>query len=251
MHVLIWRPRPGSVLPALGLLVVLSLVAAGGRGDGSALRVAVPESLLPAAAELVAAYTTAHPAAEVALLHVEDGAEASRLVRAGEADAAVVAGPLAARQRPPQAGSGFEARQVGLETVVAVTGPFTPPGNLTLTQVEALLTGGRVAWGEIAPGAKGRVRTYWPSGNGALPLLKEFLAGRGSRGRRLQPGRVVPSFTALRQALLSDPEGLTFLPASVSLPGLRPLALEGVAPEPANLASGRYALARPLYLLLP
>lgn len=251
MRVLVWRPSLGSVLPALGLLLALSLVAAGGREDEAVLRVAVPEPLLPAAAALVSAYTDTHPAAEVDLLPVGGEAEANRLVRAGEAEAALLAGPPAAAPRPPRPGPGLTVVQVGRETVVAVTSPFTMPGNLTLAQVETLLTGGRVGWSELSPGAAGRVRIYWLSGNGALPLLKDFLAGRGVPEQRLQPGRVVPSLAVLRQALLTDPEGLAFLPAELCPPGLCPLALEGVSPAAGDPASDGYALSRPLYLLLP
>jgi poly-gamma-glutamate synthesis protein (capsule biosynthesis protein) len=137
--------------------------------------------------------------------------------------------------------------QVGWEAVVAVSSPFTPPGNLTSAQVAALLGGGRVAWESVAPGAKGAVRLYWPAGNAALPLLADFLS---ARGQLLKPGRVVRR-DAFRQALWSDPAGLGFVPESALAPGVRPLTIDGLLPQGDQLASGRYPLSRPLFFALP
>lgn len=238
MYVLVWRPRRGSILSALGLLLVLAVLAAG-RGPEAPLRVAVPESLLPTATEVVTAYTAARPEAQVDLLPVAGEEEAARLVRARAAEAALVRGAPA---------SPLSLVQVGWEAVAAVTGLFTPPGNLTVDQVVALLSGEAVAWREVAPGATGHVRLVWPSGNAALPLLADFLA---ARRRPLRPGRVVGGLSAFREKALADPAVLGFVPATSLVPGLRPLTIGGARSEGEDLAAGRYALSRPLFLAIP
>ncbi|MDI6871468.1 MAG: CapA family protein [Bacillota bacterium] len=253
MYVLVWRPRKGTALPALGLFLLLSLLAAG-REMEPPLRLAVPETLLPAAKELVTAYTSACPGAQVHLLPVDGEAAATGLVREKAAEAALVRGAFPASggdsaPRPVRLGGGrLRLVHVGWEAVAAVSGPFTPPGDLSAAQVTALLSGKPVPWGTIAPGASGRVRLYWPAGNAALPLLADFLA---ARGQRLQPGRVVRGFDDFRQALLADPAGLGFVPLSALAPGLRPLAVGGALPDRDALAAGRYPLSRPLFLALP
>ncbi|MGE5552889.1 MAG: CapA family protein [Betaproteobacteria bacterium] len=251
MQVLVWRPRRATAWSALGLVLALSFLATG-RGVVPPLRLAVPEPLLPAASDLVTAYTSAYPEAQVELLPVKGEAAAIGLVRAKEAEAALLRGAISAGGKAAGKAGTLEVRrlkvvQVGWEAAVAVAGPFAPPGNLTVAQVATLLGGEKVVWEAIAPGAKGQVRLYWPAGNTVLPLLADFLA---ARGRPLKPGRVV-GWEAFCQSLLADPGGLGFVPASALPPGLHPVPVEGILPSRDNLMAGRYPLARPLFLALP
>lgn len=249
----VWQPRRGTSLAALGLFLAVSAVLAG-RGPAGTLSLAVPNPLVSAAEDIATAYTAARPEAQVDLLPVEGEGAAAELVRSGAAEAALIPGPPGAVERkgaerpdPGRAGR-LSLLHVGWEAVAVVTGPFTPTGDLSLSQVTALLSGEQVSWGAVVQGVPGTVRLYWPSGNGALPLLAEHLR---LRGRRLRPGKVVGSLRALREALLADPSGLSFLPADQVPPGLNLVRVGGALPEPDSVLDGRYPLARPLFLAVP
>jgi len=47
----------------------------------------------------------------------------------------------------------------------------------------------------------------------------------------------------------ADPGAVTAASLSMAIPGVRPLAIDGVAPSAESVRTGRYALGRPMYLV--
>lgn len=254
MRVLVWRPHRGTALFGLGVCLVLSVLAVLPEPSDGPLRVAVPGSLQPAAAVLVSAFTAANPEAQVHLLGVAGEPAATDLLRTGRVDVALLRGALAlgravSPRRPPRRDSRRLAfSQVGWEAVAVVTSPFAPPVDLSLDQVARLLSGERLPWQSLAPGNPGQVELLWMKDAGVLDLLKEVAR---ARGREVKLPAPQPTVAALRRTLLRRPGAVGFLPAGELAPEVRVVPVAGATPGRADLTSGRYPLARPLYLAYP
>ena len=136
---------------------------------------------------------------------------------------------------------------VGHDALGVFVADANPVRGLSRAQLEGIFTGGVRSWREL--------------GGDDLPMVPVTEVKTGGRGTVQELRRI-----ALRGAeygptveyedapdcllhLLRDPGAVTAASMSMAIPGVRALAVDGVAPDGAGVRSGGYLLGRPMYLV--
>ncbi len=247
--------RSGPALVLLALLAGLVSGCAVGRGDASVLRVSGSTTVNPVAADVAEVLRGEGLSVTVDTQGGSAGGIAQ--LAAGEIDIAMSSKPVGEDDRAAHPGLDFVPTRIGADAVgVVVTREVFDGGVTSLSREQAAtLFEGRVAnWRELGgpdlevfvydkePGRGTRevldAYLYGPDGDAPPPPQTDRFAivgGNEETRTKLQstPGSVAPLSTA-------------FVAGSADLVAV---ALDGVEPTNGAIASGRYPMARPLFLV--
>jgi len=162
--------------------------------------------------------------------------------RAGQADVAGVLRELTAAEKAT-----LRWALIGHDALGVFVSEQNPVRQLSRGELKGIFTGAVRSWAEL--------------GGEAVPVVPVTERKAGGRGtvqelRRLaldgQPyGETVEYEDApdcLRH-VAADPGAVTAASLSMAIPGVRPLAIDGVEPSADGVRSGRYLLGRPMYLV--
>lgn len=164
--------------------------------------------------------------------------------------------PLADEDKTANPKADFRTTQIGADAVgVIVTKKVADAGvkNLTAAQVRDLFEGKITNWSELGgPDLKVFVYDKEP-GRGTREVLDKYIYG--DKKAPLPPDSdnfaIVGGNLETRNKLKSTPGAVA--PLSTSFveghDDLQAVTLDGIAPTPENIASGKYPMARPLYLI--
>jgi phosphate transport system substrate-binding protein len=174
----------------------------------------------------------------------------------GQIDIAMSSKPLADGDRSAHPDADFVLTQIGADAVgVIVTKEVADAGvkNLTAAQVRGLFEGKIANWSEVGgPDLEVFVYDKEP-GRGTREVLDKYLYG----DKKAPPPPKSDNFSIVggnletRNKLKSTPGAVAPLSTGF-IEGHNDLAvvtLDGIAPTPENIASGKYPMARPLYLI--
>ena len=139
---------------------------------------------------------------------------------------------------------------VAWDGLVMVTSASNPVDGLTLKQLHDIYYGKIHNWSEVGgPDAPIDVYAVASPGDGVEFSLRKLLFGRGNQP--VAAPRLYLTTTSLEQGIALDPHslGATTLSSAMGNRKLKMLHIDGSAPTVANVASGRYPLYTPVYLV--
>ena len=204
-------------------------------------------SSLGTMSRLAEAFGEPHPGLSATVLPSLGSSAGIKALLAGETDLAVSARPL----KPEERAAGATDLAYGTTPLVFVASSGVPIASLTSEDVVALFTGARRAWPDGAP-----IRLILrPESETDSRLLVESFPAIAAPLAALRETGVVPlAYTDQDAATLleSVPGAFGALALSVILGegrALTPLALDGVAPTPENLANDSYPMGKMHYFV--
>lgn len=237
-------------------LAVMSLAgcADGGTGKDGALRVSGSTTVAPVAADAAEALKT--DGLDITVATQGGSAGGISQLAAGQISIALSSKPLAEEDKAANPGTDFVTTQIGADAVgVIVTKEVADAGvkNLTADQVRDLFEGKINNWSEVGgPDLDVFVYDKEP-GRGTREVLDKYIYGDEKAPPPPESGNyaIVGGNLETRNKLESTPGAVAPLSTSFieGRKGLAAVTLDGIEPSPENIASGKYPMARPLYLI--
>ena len=145
---------------------------------------------------------------------------------------------------------GLTFTPVAWDGLVMITSANNPVDSLTLKQLHDIYYGKIHNWSEVGgPNAPINVYAAASPGDGVEFSLRKLLFGRGNQP--VAAPRLYLTTTSLEQGIALDPHslGATTLSSVEGNRKVKMLHIDGSAPTVANVASGRYPLYTPIYLV--
>jgi phosphate transport system substrate-binding protein len=247
------RRRACLVTSALAVMSLASC-ADGGAGEDGALRVSGSTTVAPVAAD--AAEALKADGLDVTVATQGGSAGGISQLALGQISIALSSKPLAEEDKAANPGTDFVPTQIGADAVgVIVTKEVADAGvkNLTADQVRDLFEGKINNWSEVGgPDLDVFVYDKEP-GRGTREVLDKYIYGDEKAPPPPESGNyaIVGGNLETRNKLESTPGAVAPLSTSFveGRDGLAAVTLDGIEPSPENIASGKYPMARPLYLI--
>ncbi|TWD12869.1 phosphate ABC transporter substrate-binding protein (PhoT family) [Streptomyces sp. T12] len=247
------RRRACLVISALAV-TSLAGCADGGAGKDGALRVSGSTTVAPVAAD--AAEALKADGLDITVATQGGSAGGISQLAAGQINIALSSKPLAEEDKAANPRTDFVTTQIGADAVgVIVTKEVADAGvkNLTVDQVRDLFEGKINNWSEVG-GPDLAVFVYDKEpGRGTREVLDKYIYGDEKAPPPPESGNyaIVGGNLETRNKLESTPGAVAPLSTSFveGRKGLAAVTLDGIEPSPENIASGRYPMARPLYLI--
>ncbi|MFH9044836.1 phosphate ABC transporter substrate-binding protein [Streptomyces sp. NPDC017966] len=237
-------------------LAVMSLAgcADGGAGKSGALQVSGSTTVAPVAAD--AAEALKADGLDITVATQGGSAGGISQLASGQINIALSSKPLAEEDRAASPNTDFVPTQIGADAVgVIVTKEVADAGvkNLTADQVRDLFEGKINNWSEVGgPDLDVFVYDKEP-GRGTREVLDKYIYGDKKAPPPPESGNfaIVGGNLETRNKLESTPGAVAPLSTSFveGRDGLAAVTLDGIEPSPENIASGKYPMARPLYLI--
>jgi phosphate transport system substrate-binding protein len=199
-------------------------------------------STAPLVDELVANYLAQHPHVTIQVERAANAERALAALRTGQFDLASVSWlPESAKVE-----SALWYRPLARDAMVMITHPTNPVGGLTLLQLCAIFQGKTLSWDEVGGLVLDVIPVSREAGAGTRSSFESLVMGE----RDVTPTAVVmPSSKTVVEYVSATPGAIGYVSSGWLVPEVNLLAVEGTTPSPASVESGRYLLARPLYLL--
>lgn len=229
-----------SVAALLGACLTTVALAAGPtltlRGDVATTRGLVQD--------LASAWSrSGHGKVDVQPFNTASGLDA---LRSGSADIAGSARPGNGSAQE----SGLVFTPVAWDGLVMITHPSNPVSNLSLKQLHDIYYGKITNWSDVG-GRSAPMNVYAVAspGDGVEFSLRKLLFGRGNQP--VAAPRLYVNTAKLEEAVALDPKaiGVTTLSRVAGNGKVKMIRIDGTAPSAATVASGRYELYSPLYLV--
>ncbi|WP_460087845.1 phosphate ABC transporter substrate-binding protein [Streptomyces variabilis] len=228
--------------------------ADGGAGKGGALQVSGSTTVAPVAAD--AAEALKADGLDITVATQGGSAGGISQLAAGQINIALSSKPLADEDKAANPDTDFLPTQIGADAVgVIVTKDVADGGvkNLTADQVRDLFEGKINNWSEVGgPDLDVFVYDKEP-GRGTREVLDKYIYGDEKAPPPPESGNyaIVGGNLETRNKLESTPGAVAPLSTSFveGRDGLAAVTLDGIEPSPENIASGKYPMARPLYLI--
>lgn len=241
---------------ATSALAVMTLTSCsdGGAEKGGALQVSGSTTVAPVAAD--AAEALKADGLDITVATQGGSAGGISQLAAGQIDIALSSKPLAEEDKAANSNIDFLPTQIGADAVgVIVTKEVADAGvkNLTADQVRDLFEGKINNWSEVGgPDLDVFVYDKEP-GRGTREVLNKYIYGDKEAPPPPESGNyaIVGGNLETRNKLESTPGAVAPLSTSFveGRDGLAAVTLDGIEPSPENIASGKYPMARPLYLI--
>ena len=136
---------------------------------------------------------------------------------------------------------------IGHDALGVFVADANPVRGLTREQLEGLFTGAVRSWRELGgpdlPAVP--VTEVKTGGRGTVQELRRIALGGAEYGPTVEYEDAPDCLVHVAR----DPGAVTAASMSMAIPGVRPLAIDGVGPTVAEIRSGAYLLGRPMYLV--
>lgn len=137
-------------------------------------------------------------------------------------------------------------RPFARDAMVMITHSTNPVGGLALLQLCDIFQGKTLSWAELGGLGLDVIPVSREAGAGTRSSFESLVMGE----RDVTPTAVVmPSSKAVVEYVSATPGAIGYVSSGWLVPEVNLLAVEGTTPSPASVESGRYLLARPLYLV--
>lgn len=238
------------------MLLLAACSAGTGNTPDATLRISGSTTVNPVAADAAAALRTRFGQAITVDTQGGSAGGLAQLCR-GEIDIAMSSKPVADSDRQQFPQCRHQPVKIGEDAVGIVVRREVYDGgvrNLTREQVQSIFEARVSNWRDMGgPDLEIFIYDKEP-GRGTREMLDKFLYGAGGTAPPPPDSNrfaVVGGNEETRTKLLSTPGSVGPLSTSfvTDYPGLAVVALDGVAPTPELVATGRYPMSRPLYLV--
>ena len=136
---------------------------------------------------------------------------------------------------------------IGFDALGAYVHPSNPVKSLTRAQLKDIFSGKITNWRDV--GGANRpivvITERLNSGRGTLAVVKDIILDGGKYG----PVREREDPMDCMRAVEDNHGGITFATTSIASRKAKNIAVDGILPERARVASGEYLLSRPLLLI--
>ena len=176
------------------------------------------------------------------------GGGATKGIRAAAAGAVDIGGSCRHAIPHPEE-QGIKMHHVAWDAIVVIAHPTNPIDNITFEQLQGVMSGQITSWKELG-GADHSIKVFTRKGkiSGVGLMSRELLFA--DTDMEFHTTQEFPSTGPLEQALENEPLGIALDGvSSAKKRNLKILRLNGIEPTMANLATGKYKLFRPLYLV--
>jgi phosphate transport system substrate-binding protein len=130
--------------------------------------------------------------------------------------------------------------------IAIIVNPKNAVSGLTKSQVKDIFSGKITNWKDVGGTDSGINVAAREEGSGTRTAFEELVMGTD---RILSKAVLQPSNGALRQVVSGDTLSISFVSLGAIDSSVKALAIDGVAANEANAASGAYPVVRPLYFL--
>ncbi len=134
---------------------------------------------------------------------------------------------------------------IALDAIIPVVHPSNPVNNLTGDQLKAIYEGNIRNWREVGGPDRPIVIISRDSSSGTFGVWND-VALRG--GRPSPRAQLLPSNGAITQAVAGNPNAIGYIGIGYLNESLKAISLDGIAPTYENAASGKFPVARTLWL---
>ena len=135
----------------------------------------------------------------------------------------------------------------GFDALGVLVHTSNPVDSLTRDQLKEIFSGKITNWKDVGGADQAIVvfTEHLNSGRATLAVVKDLILGGGDYGPVEEREDPMDCFWAVE----GEPGGVTFVTTSIATPSVKTVAVDGIMPESANVASGKYLLSRPLVLV--
>ena len=135
----------------------------------------------------------------------------------------------------------------GFDALSVYVHPSNPVSSLTRAQLKDVLSGRITNWQDVG-GADQPIVVFTEqlnSGRATLAVVKDVVLDGGEYGLVKEREDPLDCIWAVEE----EPGGISFGTSSIATPKTKTVAVDGILPERAHVASGKYLLSRPLVLV--
>jgi len=136
---------------------------------------------------------------------------------------------------------------IGFDALGVYVHPSNPVKSLTRAQLKGMLSGKITNWQDVG-GANQSIMIFTErlnSGRATLAVVKDIVLDGDAYGPVKERQDPMDCLWAVEE----EPRGIAFATTSIATLKVKNVAVEGILPERAHVASGKYLLSRPLVLI--
>ncbi|MEO1440537.1 MAG: substrate-binding domain-containing protein [Chloroflexota bacterium] len=146
----------------------------------------------------------------------------------------------------PPTESDLWAAPVALDSIAVIVNPANPIRDLSLDQLRSIYRGRIANWRELNAG-EGPVTVFSrEDGSGTRIEFENLLMGER---QTIQSAQVAPSSIAMLERIGAEVNGIGYVAGSMVADSVRPVAVDGVASTPENIASSTYPLRTTVFII--
>lgn len=235
-----------SLVVVAGLLLPVPAVAQTTGSDPNTIIVDGSTTVGPIAKAFAEHYRAAHPDVNVTVSESGSGigvkslingtcdvADTSRFMKDTEFKAAVEKGVLPV------------AHVVAVDGIAVIVHPANPVSGLSTEQVRDIYLGKITNWNQVGGPDRKIVKISRDTNSGTYETFEQLVMQKQNMAADTE---YVGSNGAARQRVQSTPAAIGFVGLGFVDRTIRALAIEGVTPEKSTVVTGRYPIARPLFM---
>ena len=139
----------------------------------------------------------------------------------------------------------LKVHKFAVDGIGVVINPKLKIDNISKENLKKVFAGDINNWKNLG-GSEGPINVYTRDAESGT--RKVFLGKGLEKGKIADKANFVPSNAAMKTAIANDPQGIGYISLGVADTSVKLLAIDGVFPSNENVKSGRYEIARGLYL---
>ena len=216
------------------------------QASGHAQRVKGSDTLLPLTQELAEIYLNEHPGAEVIVTGGGSGVGIAALPE-NTTDIAMASRRIKFSEKMKFAEIGLDAREVivAYDALAVVVNPSNPVDSLTREQLEAIFRGKITNWKEVGGDDAQIIIVSRDTNSGTYETFNELVLHKKDVAKNAE---YVGSNGHARTRVNSTKYAIGYVGLGFVDDTVKPLSVNGILPTAKSISSGKYAIARPLYM---
>ena len=132
-----------------------------------------------------------------------------------------------------------------VDGIGVVVNPKRNIDNISKENLKKVFAGNITNWKTLG-GSQGSINVYTRDAESGT--RKVFWSKGLEKSKITDKANFVPSNAAMKTAIANDPQGMGYISLGVADSSVKLLAIDGVSPSTENVKSGRYEIARGLYM---
>jgi phosphate transport system substrate-binding protein len=149
---------------------------------------------------------------------------------------------------PAEQGQGLKEVIVAIDGIAAIVNSSNPVSSLSIEQIRDIYTGAITDWSQVSGGAKrGRIAVVSrEEGSGTRGAFEELV---GFQGKLLGGATESTSTGAIKAGITQNPDAIGYISLGSLDSSVKPLSVNNVEANVANVVNGSYKIARPFIVL--